>query len=171
MGPPGKSRMVLLTLISARLHRRSMTPISQALQAPLVRSPGGPWWSRSPPVRGSTALPRVRFNPAQAGCAEGSAFAGGGPGPLPRTSAHAPPYPCCSSVAGKRPCSAPSAPSSPASRAVMSAWTAVTSGLKRAHFPSAGSGKGPGQEPGSLARCSHSAPARLVTLCILFPGE
>ena len=160
-GLPGKSRMVLLTLISARLHRQSTIPISQALQAPLVCSPGGLWWSLSPPVRGSTALPRVRFNPAQAGCREGGAFAGGGPGPLPRTSADAPPYPC----------SAPSAPSAPASRTVTSAWTAVMSGLKRAHFPSPGSGKGPGQEPGSLARCSHSAPASLVTLCILFPGE
>ena len=40
-GPPGKSRMVLLTFISARLHRRSTMPISQALQAPLVGFPKG----------------------------------------------------------------------------------------------------------------------------------
>ena len=33
--------MVLLTLISARLHRRSTIPISQALQAPLVGLPKG----------------------------------------------------------------------------------------------------------------------------------
>ena len=40
-GPPGKSRMVLLTFISARLRRRSTMPISQALQAPLVGFPKG----------------------------------------------------------------------------------------------------------------------------------
>ena len=77
-----------------------------------------------------------------------------------------PSSPLRSSGAGggrRRQCSAPSAPSAPASRTVSPAWTAVTSGLEHAHFPRPGSGKSPGQGPGSPAQCSHSAPPSLVT--------
>ena len=49
------------------LYGRNTTPVSKALQVPLVGFPKGPWWSLSPPAQGSTPLSRVRLDPAWAG--------------------------------------------------------------------------------------------------------